>query len=56
MLDPWSLRQKPYRKRLYRWLVEDRNIASASALHFTGEEEAARAGVGGTNAVILADM
>lgn len=40
MLDPWSLRQSRWKKRLYmRWRLR-RNLDAAAALHFTSDLEA----------------
>lgn len=39
-LEPWSLRQKAWRKRPYYALVERGNLSHASALHATSESEA----------------
>jgi glycosyltransferase involved in cell wall biosynthesis len=33
MADPWALRQKAWKKRLYGRLVEDRNLRHAACLH-----------------------
>lgn len=41
MLDPWSLRQKALKKRLYMALRLRRDLEHASALHFTAEQERA---------------
>lgn len=38
-LDPWSLTQWPRLKRVFLALAEDRNLRSASALHFTARAE-----------------
>ncbi len=43
MLDPWSLSQKRFKKKLYRLLVERETINGAAALWFTSEEERAGA-------------
>ena len=40
MLEPWSLQQKWLKKRIARWLYQDRDIKSAAALHATAESEA----------------
>ena len=42
MLEPWSLRQKWLKKRIARWLYQDRDLKSAAALHATAESEAAQ--------------
>lgn len=38
-LDPWSLRRRAHRKKLYAALIERRNLDGASALHCTTDEE-----------------
>jgi len=40
MLEPWSLKQKWLKKRLARWLYQDRDLKGAAALHATAESEA----------------
>ena len=40
MLEPWSLHQKWLKKRLARWLYQDRDLKCAAALHATAESEA----------------
>ena len=40
MLEPWSLRQKWLKKRMARWLYQDRDLKYATALHATAESEA----------------
>ena len=40
MLEPWSLRQKWLKKRIARWLYQDRDLKCAVALHATAESEA----------------
>lgn len=40
MLEPWSLKQKRLKKRIARWLYQDRDLKSAAALHATAESEA----------------
>ena len=40
MLEPWSLRQKRLKKRIARWLYQDRDLRCAAALHATAESEA----------------
>ena len=42
MLEPWSLRQKWLKKRIARWLYQDRDLKLAAALHATAESEAAQ--------------
>lgn len=40
MLEPWSLRQKWLKKRVARFLYQDRDLKCAAALHATAESEA----------------
>ena len=40
MLEPWSLKQKWIKKRIARWLYQDRDLKLAAALHATAESEA----------------
>ena len=40
MLEPWSLQQKCLKKRIARWLYQDRDLRCAAALHATAESEA----------------
>ena len=40
MLEPWSLKQKWLKKRVARWLYQDRDLRGAAALHATAESEA----------------
>lgn len=40
MLEPWSLKQKWLKKRIARWLYQDRDLKTAAALHATAESEA----------------
>ena len=40
MLEPWSLQQKWLKKRIARWLYQDRDLKYAAALHATAESEA----------------
>ena len=40
MLELWSLKQKWLKKRLARWLYQDRDLKGATALHATAESEA----------------
>lgn len=40
MLEPWSLRQKWLKKRIARFLYQDRDLKFAAALHATAESEA----------------
>ena len=42
MLEPWSLQQKWLKKRLARFLYQDRDLKLAAALHATAESEAAQ--------------
>ena len=40
MLEPWSLKQKGLKKKIARWLYQDRDLKLAAALHATAESEA----------------
>ena len=40
MLEPWSLQQKWLKKKIARWLYQDRDLKCAAALHATAESEA----------------
>ena len=40
MLEPWSLKQKWFKKRIARWLYQDWDLKCAAALHATAESEA----------------
>ena len=40
MLEPWSLKQKWLKKRIARFLYQDRDLRGAAALHATAESEA----------------
>lgn len=40
MLEPWSLKQKWLKKRIARWLYQNRDLKCAAALHATAESEA----------------
>ena len=40
MLEPWSLQQKRLKKRIARFLYQDRDLKFAAALHATAESEA----------------
>lgn len=40
MLEPWSLQQKWLKKRIARWLYQDKDLKFAAALHATAESEA----------------
>ena len=40
MLDPYSLRTKRWRKAVYLWTIERRNISAAKRVIFTTSEEA----------------
>ncbi|GIW88838.1 MAG: hypothetical protein KatS3mg108_3162 [Isosphaeraceae bacterium] len=39
MADPWALRHKAWKKAVYSWLVEGRNLRGASCLHALAEPE-----------------
>jgi poly(glycerol-phosphate) alpha-glucosyltransferase len=41
MLEPWALANSAWKKRAFRWLVEDRNLARARCLHALCAAEAA---------------
>ena len=54
MLEPWSLRQKWLKKRIARWLYQDRDMKFAAALHATAESESANLGkLGFHNSVFI---
>ena len=38
-LDPWSLRQKRFRKQLFWQLAVKRMLREAAAIHYTADEE-----------------
>ena len=40
MLEPWSLKQKWFKKRIARFLYQDNDLKYAAALHATAESEA----------------
>ena len=42
MLEPWSLQQKWVKKRIARFLYQDRDLKCAAALHATADSEAAQ--------------
>ena len=42
MLEPWSLAQKKWKKRLAMWLYQRRDLARAEALHATAASEGAQ--------------
>ena len=42
-LEDWSLAHSAWRKRLYRWLLEDRNLQRAGAIQFTAVSESEQA-------------
>lgn len=54
-LHPWSLSQSAFKKRLYWALIERANLAGASAIHGTSEQEAehVRALLPGAKAVVI---
>ncbi len=39
MADPWALRHKAWKKRVYTWLVEGQNLQQAACLHALSEPE-----------------
>ena len=41
MLEPWALANSAWKKRLFRFLIENRNLARATCLHALCNEEAA---------------
>jgi len=43
MLDPWSMKQRGTRKRLFYKLWEKKRLAMAGAIHFTAEDELKKA-------------
>lgn len=38
-LEPWSMGQRPLRKRLFWWFAARRLLSQAAAVHYTGERE-----------------
>ncbi len=53
-LDPWSLEQKKWKKRLAMWLYQRRDLRRAAALHATAASEAGYLrGLGFTQTIIL---
>ena len=40
MLEPWALNRKWLKKRIARWLYQDKDLRCAAALHATAESEA----------------
>ena len=55
MLEPWSLSQKWIKKRIARWLYQDRDLHCAAALQATAESEAAQfRALGFKNRIIVA--
>ena len=54
MLEPWSLKQKWFKKRIARFLYQDKDLKCAAALHATAESEAAQfRKLGFKNSVII---
>ena len=54
MLEPWSLRQKWLKKRIARFVYQDRDLRFAAALHATAESEAEQfRRLGFTNPIIV---
>ena len=55
MLEPWSLKQKALKKRIARWLYQDRDLRLAAALHATAKSEAEQfRALGFKNRIIVA--
>ena len=54
-LDPWSLKQKSFRKRLFWHLGVKRMLEGAAAIHYTSDEEKrlAEAGLGLSGGVVV---
>ncbi len=55
MLESWALANSAWKKRIFRWLIEDGNLASAACLHAVTAAEAAdfrRLGLGNPVAVL----
>lgn len=44
MLDPWSVRQRAWKKKIYFALAERRRLAGSAVLHFTARQEGVKAG------------
>ena len=54
MLEPWSLKQKWLKKRIARFLYQDKDLKCAAALHATAESEAEQFGrLGFRNPVVI---
>ena len=54
MLEPWSLQQKWLKKRIARFVYQDRDLRFATALHATAESEAEQfRRLGFTNPIII---
>lgn len=54
MLDPWALSVKKWKKRVARWLYQDRDLRGAAALHATAELESEHIrALGFTNSIII---
>ena len=54
MLEPWSLQQKWLKKRIARFVYQDRDLRLATALHATAESEAEQfRRLGFTNPIII---
>ena len=53
MLEPWSLNQKWLKKRIVRWLYQDRDLKHAAALHATAASEEAQFRALGFNQTVI---
>lgn len=53
MLDPWALSVKKWKKRIARWLYQDRDLKGAAAFHATAELEAEHIGELGFRQLII---
>lgn len=53
-LEPWSLQQARWKKKMARWLYQDRDLHKAAALHATAQSEAEQLkGLGFSNPIIV---
>ncbi|MBI4397742.1 MAG: glycosyltransferase [Candidatus Omnitrophica bacterium] len=50
MLDRYSLSRHGFKKQIYGWLIERKNLEQAGAIHFTSEEEKNRSALFGSKA------